>query len=337
MAKQSFKHYFSHNPTVNTQRTMFDMSKTDTVTLNPDYYYPNFKQLILPGDTVVLDYSNFIRMLDPLQVPMMDNLYCDTHYWFVPFDNVWDYTKQFFGEKKRPSDATISSLPVIRFTSSTLPQVGSVYDYFGIPIVGNDYKDSGGNWQPLLTGGFDVQALPLLSYYAIHDDWIMDEQRGSYLLDTPDFTKQTFAPTDFDLYKRGKRFDYFTSTILEPNMPTTTLPLGTTAPVVGNGYGIGLSGTTPGSTGVMYQWYNSSASGDKHSLEIGSVDSTLTTPPLNWKVGSVSSYGEFNTNNTPIGVTTKSGMSGMITDLSSASAVTVEALRRAFQVQAYQI
>ena len=153
MAKRSWKHFFSHNPTVNTQRTMFDMGYTDTVTLNPDYYYPNFKQLILPGDTIVIDYSNMIRMLDPLQVPMMDNLYCDTHFWYVPFDNVWDYTEQFFGEPRRPSDPVISSLPKINFTSSTLPQVNSVYDYFGIPIQGTD---------SLLSGGFSIQALPRL-------------------------------------------------------------------------------------------------------------------------------------------------------------------------------
>lgn len=325
MAKSSFKHYFSHNPTVNTQRTMFDMSKTDTVTINPDYYYPNFKQLILPGDTVVLDYSNMIRMLDPLQVPMMDNLYCDTHFWYVSFDNVWDYTYQFFGEKKRPSEPTISSLPVINFTASTLPQSGSVYDYFGLPIVGNDYKDSGGNWHSLLTGAFSVQALPLLSYYAIHDDWIRDEQRVNYLLDTPDFTATTFAPSKFSLYKRGKRFDYFTSTILEPNMPSTVLPLGTTAPVVGNGTALGFVRSSTQTTPEYFRYLSNTP-----RLNPVQLSGTVNLPRNDSSTAAVASNGDV------YGVTTNKNYSGLVADLSSASAISVEQLRRAMQVQAYQ-
>ena len=142
MAKQSFKHYFSKNPTVNSQRTLFDMSYTNTTTINTDYCYPVYHQLILPGDTIVLNYSNMIRMLDPLQVPMMDNLYADMLFFFVPFDQVWDYVPQFFGEKKRPSDPDISTLPQIQFTSSTLPTVGSVYDYFDIPIANTGDSDN---------------------------------------------------------------------------------------------------------------------------------------------------------------------------------------------------
>ena len=260
MSKSAPKHFFSQNPSVNQQRTMFDMSKTDTVTINPDYYYPNYKLLVIPGDTVVLDYSNMMRLLDPLQVPMMDNLYCDTHFWFVTFDNVWDYTNNFFGEKKRPSDPDINTLPLINFTSSNLPQQGSVYDYFGIPIVGNDYSSSGSSGSspdsPLLTGSFSINALPLMSYYLIHDDWIRDEQRVDYLLDTPDFTATTFSPDKFTLYKRGKRFDYFTSTLLEPQVgEPVSINLGQ-VPVVGNGSGLGL--TSDGSNDFTLGWSSSS-------------------------------------------------------------------------------
>lgn len=337
MAKQAPKHFFSNVPTVNAQRTLFDFSKTDTVTINTDYYYPNYKLLVCPGDTVVLGYSNFVRLLDPLQVPMMDNLYMETHYWFVPFDIIWDYTKEFFGEKKRPSDPDINTLPLVEFTGNNdLPKVGSVYDYFGIPIVGDD----DGNGNSLLTGGFSVNALPLMAYYAIHDDWIMDEQRGSYLLDSSDFKATTFSPSKFSLYKRGKRFDYFTSTSLDPifgsGQNNVTINLGTTAPVVGDGNALGLSDGYYEQTGnwkyqPMFQWYNSSASGDKHSINFG--DNSSTTPiPLS---SSGLSFSLVNSNNLPVGLTTNPKFSGVVADLSSASAITVEQLRRAFQVQAY--
>lgn len=339
MAKRSPKHFFSNNPSVNQQRTMFDMSKTDTVTLNTDYYYPNYKLLVCPGDTVVLDYSNMIRLLDPLQVPMMDNLYCDTHWWFVSFDNVWDYTKNFFGEKKRPSDPDITSLPVINFTSSTLPQVGSVYDYFGIPIQGTDN---------LLTGSFSVNALPLMSYYLIHDDWIRDEQRQDYLLDSPDFKALTFSPSKFQLYKRGKRFDYFTSTTLEPQLGTpTTLQLGTEVPVYGTDQPLQMSYLSSGGsagTGIgSLNYYGNSTTTTNNNLylmpniwtnkNVSTSGSRLSTPANGWTTGLVTKaqLESLNSGSPAIPVN-----SGLYADISEASTVSVEQLRRAFQVQAYK-
>lgn len=342
MAKQSFKHYFSKNPTVNSQRTLFDMSYTNTTTINPDYCYPVYHQLILPGDTIVLNYSNMIRMLDPLQVPMMDNLYADMLFFFVPFDQVWDYVPQFFGEKKRPSDPEISTLPQIQFTSSTLPTVGSVYDYFDIPIA--NLADSGN----LLTNGFSIQALPLLSYYAIHDDWIRDEQRVDYLLDSPDFKAQTFTPDKFSLYKRGKRFDYFTSTILEPNMPTTSLPLGVGAQVYGDGSALtftddrtSLSATHLANISTATNSSNNMAYFNFPAITSSGAISANLLPSTN------SATTHYNTIRGNIGLATKeqvynnTGVSGyagtgLYADLSTATAVSVEQLRRAFQVQAYQ-
>lgn len=325
MSKSAPKHFFSQNPSVNAHRTLFDMSKTDTVTLNPDFYYPNYKLLICPGDTVVLDYSNVIRLLDSLQVPMMDNLYCDTHWWFVAFDNVWDYTKNFFGEKKRPSDPDISTLPIIEFDASKneLPTVGSVYDYFGIPIVGNDYAvGSSIPNTPLLTGSFSINAIPLMSYYLIHDDWIRDEQRVDYLLDTPDFKATTFSAGDFALYKRGKRFDYFTSTLLNPTgNATPTVVNISSAPVYSHS---SISGTTvPVSELTHLNLFTDSGiplSGNANKYVITAPDSN----------GVESMH---------LGATYTSSAASQVNfalyaDMTGAS-IPVEQLRRAFQVQAY--
>lgn len=332
MSKSAPKHFFSKNPSVNTSRTLFNMDKTDTVTINPDYYYPNYKLLIIPGDTVSLDYSNFVRLLDPLTVPMMDNLYLDTHWWFVPFDICWDYTKQLFGEKRRPSEPAVNTLPQIEFTSSKLPQLGSVYDYFGIPIVGDDN---------LLSGAFNVQAMPLLAYYLIHDEWIRDEQRVDYLLDTPDFTKTVFSPDDFQLYKRGKRFDYFTSTLLEPQIGNpVTLSLANTAPIYGDG-------------NVMRLYGGSYAAGVENGALVYSTTSPahLTVRAVNPTDNATTVAGISNTNSTQqlsnnvqLGLASKEHLArvngqyvstGLYTDLSSASPVSVEEMRRAFQMQAF--
>lgn len=331
MAKQAPKHFFSQNPSVNSQRTLFDMSKTDTRTLNPDYYYPDYKLLIIPGDTVVMDYSNVIRMLDPLQVPMMDNLYCDVHFWFVAFDNIWDYTKNFFGEKKRPSDPDIQTVPLIKFTSDTLPTVGSVYDYFNIPVVGTD---------GLLSGSFDINALPLMAYYLIHDEWIRDEQRQDYLLDTPDFKATTFTPDKFTLYKRGKRFDYFTSTLLNPQVgEPVAIGLGGSAPVISSTISNNLSGyiNNPDKPlslhPITYQYRNIDYPHDSVDIR---TNRYLAVVPVAQEsssemIGSLST--SINVSNID---TTKGAFPlNLRADLSSASSLSVEQLRRAFQVQAY--
>lgn len=346
MAKFSPKHFFSHNPTVNAQRTMFDMSKTDTVTINPDYYYPNYKLLVIPGDTVSLDYSNMIRLVDPLNVPMMDNLWCDIDFWYVRFRDVWDYTNQFFGEKKRPSDPDINSLPYIEFTSQTLPQVGSIYDYFGVPIAGTDN---------LLSGAFRINnALPFMSYYLIHDDWIRDEQRQGYLLDTPDFKATSFSAGDFSLYKRGKRFDYFTSTTLEPQIGgDTTLPLATSAPVYGSGYPLSLSngvlqqsidnGTTPVYTGIGQLAYSTTT--NNHLYPTGVISNSYLPNTASGSPAQPTGLSQ----GARLGVMTADELSrynldhinaqmysGLEVNLRDASSVSVEQLRRAFQVQAYK-
>ena len=244
MSKRAPKHFFSKNASVNLPRTRFDMSCVNTTTITTDYLYPVYCQLVLPGDSWNVSVSNFIRMISPIDVPMMDNLYCDYHFWFVPWRLVWDKTKYFFGEQDRtPNVDEDYTIPQISFDNTVnpsydastnpngyqngwtpyggLPQTGSIYDYFGIPIQGTD---------GLLTGSFSINALPLRSYNLIYDDWYRDEQRCSYsFYNNGDVTD---GAERYYLLKRGKRFDLFTSSLLEPQLgDPVDIPLGTTAPV----------------------------------------------------------------------------------------------------------
>lgn len=330
MAKSSPKHFFSKLASVSMPRSKFDMSYTDTVTVTTDYLYPNMCQFILPGDTVTLDYSNKIRLISPIDVPMMDNLYCDCHWWFVPMRLVWDYTKQFFGEQRRPSDPTDFTIPQVTFSytsssSNNLPTVGSIYDYFGIPINGTDN---------VMTAGFSVNALPFRSYNLIYDEWYRDEQRCNYAYYNVGNTST--ASTNYMLLKRGKRFDYFTSSLLEPQIGNPVdIPLGSYAPVIGNGNSLGLQASSSTNAHMyLYNWYNSSASGDKHSLEVSQqyANTNSFIPPS----GTIdSNLGGLDTNNISLGVSTNPRFSGLVADLTNATPATIATLRQAFQLQAY--
>lgn len=318
MSKHSPKHFFSKNASVNMPRTRFDMSCVNTTTISTDYLYPVYCNFVLPGDSWNLSVSNFIRMISPLDVAMMDNLYVDYHFWFVPFRLVWKNTKYFFGEQDRTPDSDIDyTIPQISFDSSVakvdnykgdvphagLPQCGSIYDYFNIPIQGTDN---------LLTNSFTLSALPLRAYNLIYDDWYRDEQRVpySYYNNGDEIT----TADKYVLLKRGKRFDYFTSTLLEPQLgDPVDIPLGTTAPVIPSPQALAsaphkwlVNADDPNNFGKMRNSFTSGTpTGYSNLLEAGiTVDHDV--------------------------------MPSLVTDLSNASAATVASLRQAFQMQAYQ-
>lgn len=327
MAKRAPKHFFSKNASVNMPRTRFDMSKTNTTTITTDYLYPVYCELVVPGDSWNISVSNFVRMISPIDVPMMDNLYCDYHFWFVPWRLVWEHTKYFLGERDRtPETDEEYTIPQITFDSTVnpsydvtsnpagyqngaigfagLPQVGSIYDYFEIPIQGTD---------GLLSGDISINALPLRSYNLIYDDWYMDEQRCDYSY----YNVSDVADTSdkYVLKKRGKRFDLFTSSLLEPQgigVDPVSLPLGDTAPVYGvKDVGFNIIGASNDET-----YY---AQLSPYSFQGGRF---ITTN------GSCSGNVNF--------VSKESGIdSKVFADLSSATGNTIASLRQAFQMQAY--
>ena len=345
MAKRAPKHFFSKNASVNMPRTRFDMSKTNTTTLTTDYLYPVYCEMVMPGDSWNISVSNFIRMISPIDVPMMDNLYCDYHFWFVPWRLVWDKTKYFFGERDRtPNVSEDYTIPQISFDHTVsgaydsssnpngwrdgfhgfkgLPQCGSIYDYFEIPIKGTDN---------LLTGDFTVNALPLRSYNLIYDEWYMDEQRCDYSYYNVGDTTDT--ADKYYLKKRGKRFDLFTSSLLEPNGVGNNpveipLAISSTIPVsiYGTGKALGLTtGVTDKAGLATYSGNELRAFKSSYNQNVGYTASSYTNPS-GWSNGMT------------VGVTTEAAKSGLTgtANLSTATSTTVASLRQAFQMQAYQ-
>lgn len=346
MAKRAPKHFFSKNASVNTPRTRFDMSCTNTTTITADYLYPVYCELVIPGDSWNISVSNFIRMISPIDVPMMDNLYCDYHFWFVPWRLVWSNTKYFFGEDDRtPNVDEDYTIPQIEFDSTVsqsgytngfsgfagLPQCGSIYDYLGIPIQGTDN---------LLTGDISINALPLRSYNLIYDDWYRDEQRCIYSY----YNVGDVADTSdkYYLLKRGKRFDLFTSSLLEPQLgDPVDIPLGTSALVYGDGNALVMSDGDKYLNSIS----NHADGGNAWSVYGAGNFNPLVNLPLSAPSQTQSSTfpqgSSSSVNHMPLGVAPKSllptGMSaGLVADLSNATAATIASLRQAFQMQAYQ-
>jgi hypothetical protein len=227
------QHAFSQVPSVNMARSRFDRSFAIKDTFDFDKLIPIFCDEILPGDSVNLNVKSFARLATQVR-PVMDNMYIDYFFFFVPNRLVWTNWEKFNGAQDNPGDSTSFTVPTITINDGSGFQVGEIYDKFGLPTDVDDIT---------------INALPLRAYNLIWNEWFRDQNLQNSI--TVNVDNGPDAATDYSLQKRGKRHDYFTSCLPWPQKATAVdLPIGTTAPVLGIGR---LDQTYPGTSGTVYE------------------------------------------------------------------------------------
>lgn len=318
MIRTKQSHSFDFAPTVNAERSVFDRSSVHKTTFNAGWLIPVFHDEVLPGDTYTLSGRFFARLASALKQPMMDNLYLDMQAYFVPYRLVWDKWEKFQGQRDNPTDDPDDYLlPHCDYGPEDSIGVHDLESYFGLPIFDAGDIPAG---QTFRVGN----TLPLRCYDKIYDDHYRHQK-----LEGVTFTRQrddSNVPADFTLRRRMKRHDFFTSALPTPQEGAgVMLPLGTTAPVYGDGQAMMLKDVNQGEvfrsvlnhpSGDYYPYF-----GDDTVAPIGTVGSATTWVSQSHKLG-FPEKGD-------------SRPSTLYADLSTATAATINTLRLAFAMQRY--
>lgn len=235
-------HNFSRAPQAAIQRSKFDRSFGVKTAFDAGYLVPIMVDEILPGDTMHLRMEGFARMSTPI-FPVMDNMYLETFYFFIPNRLVWDNWERFNGYQRNPGDSTDFIVPQIVMPAVTGATEGSLADHFGIPTA---------------VPNLSVNSLPFRCYNLLYNDWFRDENlQDSVVVDVDDGPDNY---SDYVLLRRNKRRDYFTSCLPFPQKgPDVVLPLGTSAPVISSGTGVPTFNTTGQSNRALFSVNGSSA------------------------------------------------------------------------------
>lgn len=311
--------HFAVNPTnIDISRSTFDRSSSVKLSFNVGDIIPFYVDEVLPGDTFSVESSRVVRM-QTLLTPVMDNIYLDTYFFFVPNRLVWNHWREFNGENTQSA-----WLPAVEYEvpQITAPKggwnVGTLADYMGIP-TGVD--------------NLSVNALPFRAYGLICNEWFRDQNLSDPInvpvddatvvgVNTGTFV--TDVPKGGLPYKAAKYFDYFTGALPSPQKgPDVLIPVAEAAnlPVVGTGKVLGL---TNGNQKAGVYSTNDGLFGrtDMFGINVGGDGGSI-----GYTQG-------------PLGVPTAEQLGGnlensglMAIQSGSAAAATINQLRMAFQIQ----
>lgn len=275
------------------KRSKLVLSNFHNSTFKMGYLYPCNCLEVLPGDTIQMSTSVFLRMA-PMVAPVMHPTYMFKHDYFIPSRLIanllrddggadFDFESFITGGSDGKDSQTI---PKIVLNSTNSP-VGSIPDAFGIPV--QNFAEA---------GSLSVNMLPFIGLYAIWNEYYRDQT----LQQPIDFQKWVdgYTPTaeELALLQPCWSKDYFTTSTPSPQLgASVTIPVdfratGDTANINVNITGNGRPTFTPyypdDGPGVI--GYNDSVSGDLWFFPNGTKEHESS---LQWNNPALSATGSF--------------------------------------------
>lgn len=337
-------HRFSDAPAMYMRRTKFDRSHVYKTTFDAGKLIPVFVDEVLPGDTTRMSVNYFARLATPIK-PIMDNIYLDWFFFFVPNRLVWEHWQNFCFEQEDPDDSTDYVIPTVSASTSTNNSlIGSLWDYFGLPI----------NTTNNITG---ISALPFRGVYLIYNEWFRDEnlqksvkiEKGdanqvidiSRLSEQPSWvinSSSTDAYPGFACPPRGKRHDYFTSALpWTQKGPGVSIGLAGTASIVdptpGTGYLLHSTGNQLAAVSA-YGGDASSSGGHRIAQGNGSISFNRNGDTDFSTIGGFAGNTSSSITMSAQTASTYLGNDSYV-DLDTSSIFTINSLRTAFQMQKF--
>lgn len=166
MMSRNSETIFTNLPSINIQRSIMDINSDHKTTFDTGELIPFYWSECLPSDSVKIRTNKVIR-LQTLLTPLMDSLYLDTFYFFIPARLTWNHWKEFMGENTGSAYLPQISYrpPVIKCGASHgAVATGDLLDYFGCPLaVGTD------------TVYYSTIALPYRAYLLCWNEFFRDQ------------------------------------------------------------------------------------------------------------------------------------------------------------------
>lgn len=326
MRKRKSKYLSSGLPNVNVSRSLFPLSYSHKTSFNMGDLIPMYIQEVIPGDSFKVKTSMVLRTSVPFIKPIMDNLFMDMFYFYVPNRIVWNKFTSIFGEDN-PSDWTDPQNIIIPTLNKGIVNVGDLADH--LEIQPGTYDDTTG-----LTGDFTV--LPFWAYWKIYNDFFRDEN-----LQQPYYWDQDMASGTNLSFNSGtalnaiygkcakinKLHDYFTSCLPAPQKgDAVSLPINGFIPV-------GVLPTYHSAFSDSYLLNNQGASGDILGIKNGSSIGFLNSSDIATLVTSSTVSKKLN----PINLWANTQGNAINEDGTSSGGIgNINDLRFAYQLQRYK-
>lgn len=287
--------------------SFFNLGNFNVSTFDMGKFVPVRCQEVLPGDKIVGGTSAIIRLM-PQLAPFFTRVKVNIFHFFVPNRLVWEDWEDFItgGPTNDPDDEP--EWPFINLANNT-PAVGDMLDHLGVP-PGMGSADPGAK---------AISALPIRAANLIWNEWGRRQE-----LQTPRSVPttsgvDTVSPIDLPSLNWYK--DYFISCTPEPQKgPAISISLGTSAPLVGSGHGTHFQ-DPGGANDVPLTRRSYTGTGSTNGEFLGTGTGT--------GAGAMATSG----NDTDADLIVD--LTGVTADLTSATAVQINALRRALAYQRF--